>query len=314
MALPVRRITRCSLAKPNSYRTPNRLLAYHPRTFAGRQLCVPNIDLPVRYQHWLRAEKNLSNTRICILQSVPHVESKGIFLYSHGLTSRYAHQMRLLETIYQAGYDVVAYDLPGHGSSEKADGQTNGSIRDADQLLAVTAGMVDYALQHYPNRKLILSGWSLGGLLASLYMQQHPGVVTASVQLAPAVGNLSLRGLIHLLRGADPSLWIGDPEMQKVIRNDPSFFNHAPDSLIAAVQALWSFLDAKEFKTPTLALLAGREKIINNREVRSYFREATFRNHVAIEVKDVALSLHDLANDVASETVLAEILKYLSKH
>ncbi len=80
-----------------------------------------------------------------------------LILFAHGWSANYTTVMRLAEPIAREGYDVLLFDVRGHGRNEPSPLVTVRHFR--DDLMAVTR----YASKRFPDRLLVLVGHSMGG-------------------------------------------------------------------------------------------------------------------------------------------------------
>lgn len=217
-----------------------------------------------------RTSAVLSSTRITLYQAASQGVSRGIFVYSHGMTSRVTNHLKLLQAVNSAGFDVVAYDLPGHGTSERYWHNTNGSVRSSEELLSVLGGVIAHARYAFGNEKsVVLSGWSLGGLLTTVYLQRNPGDATSAVLFAPGVSLAIMRGnplmvlnlkpqRISELLGVNTYKLVHDRDEAKYLRDDPSFFAFPPVSLATALVKLWLGGKSEEVQNSVRRIYRGR--------------------------------------------------------
>lgn len=85
-----------------------------------------------------------------------------VFLVAHGWGASYGTILRLGEPLAKAGYEVVLFDVRGHGRNEELPYVTVRHFRDD-----VTAA-VQWTRGRFPGRPLVLVGHSLGGAGAVL--------------------------------------------------------------------------------------------------------------------------------------------------
>jgi pimeloyl-ACP methyl ester carboxylesterase len=92
---------------------------------------------------------------------------------------------------------VVAFDLPGFGSSDKPDARYDA---------AFFARALDRIAAELPAR-FALAGHSLGGALAARYAAAHPERVTRLALIAPA-GFLRVASVVYAVLGSPPAQWL----------------------------------------------------------------------------------------------------------
>ncbi len=100
-------------------------------------------------------------------------EAKGIVLITHGVaehSGRYAH---VAQSLVDAGYTVVGFDLRGHG---KSSGKRN-YINSFQDYLNDLQDVMDRTTKNYPKLPLFLFGHSMGGgILALFTIERKPDV------------------------------------------------------------------------------------------------------------------------------------------
>jgi uncharacterized protein len=92
----------------------------------------------------------------------PGAIRRPVFLIAHGWGASYGTILRLGEPLARAGYEVVLFDVRGHGRNEELPFVTVRHFRDD-----VTAAL-QWTRGRFPDRPLVLVGHSLGGAGAVL--------------------------------------------------------------------------------------------------------------------------------------------------
>lgn len=250
----------------------------------------------------------------------PAATPRGVLLLQHGLSEyaeRYVHAYRrLVPALQRLGLDVYAIDLEGHGRSP-------GRRADTTVERAVMAHRA--ARAHLPEgRPRFLFGHSLGGLVTVLSVLEDPDAVAGVILSSPALGIPASPlqvAAVRLLAPLLPTLPVG--------RLDLGGLSHRPD-LVAEAAA-----DPKRYHGGIRARMAA-SLLAATREVRArrarwttpvwvvhgtddpYTRvEASEAFVAAIPAADKTLHLvhagrHELLNDDAADTVLAELLGWLA--
>ncbi|MBW3599651.1 MAG: lysophospholipase [Planctomycetes bacterium] len=201
------------------------------------------------------------------------------------------------------GVEVHFLDRRGSGLNLAARGDTPSCetwFRDVES----------YAERFPDNLPTFLLGISWGGKLApavaarrpdlfagvalicpGLYASQQANVVQrAALQLAGAAGLQSRRIAIPL---KDPALFTDSPAWQDYIRRDPLTLRRI--TIRFALEDLKlneiARAAAEQITIPTLMMLAGRERIIDNHRTRDFFRRIAARDKTLIEYPHAAHTL-----------------------
>ena len=210
----------------------------------------------------------------------PCADVPGTVLIVHGLgehMGRYAHVAAHLNGW---GWNVVAYDQRGHGSSEGG----RGALADGSALLGDLALVIDRVRAAHPG-PLVLLGHSMGGLVAARFcaegLASKPAAwhraVDALVLSSPALDpgmNAAQKLLLAVLGRLAPNLavnnglkpaWISrDPAVVKKYVSDPLVHDRVTPRLVrfivdAGQQVLQQ---AACWNVPTLLLYTGSDRCV----------------------------------------------------
>ena len=216
---------------------------------------------------------------------------RGIVLIVHGLGEHAGRYEGVAQLLLQMGFAVRGYDQRGHGRS---DGQ-RGALPDDDALLEDLAEMVDEARIHgmpFPttageleaenaaakNLPLIVLGHSLGGLVAArfaaLNLRPIEGLVLSSPALNPGfslfqklflAASLKFTPSITVSNGLNPKHLSRDPEVVKAYLEDRLVHNKISPRLgqFIATAGPATIAAAANWRTPTLLMYAGADKLVN---------------------------------------------------
>ena len=201
--------------------------------------------------------------------------ARGVVLLVHGLGEHIGRYEGLAQQLNSWGFAVRGYDQYGHGASEGPRGGLSSSTRLLDDLAMVvdqTRASID------ANKRLILLGHSMGGLVASrfvsLQMRVIDGLVLSSPALDPGLNPVQrllvavLPRLLPALRvgnGLDASLISHDAAQVAAYRSDPLVHDRIAARLArfiadegeAVLGKAWSWT------VPTQLLYAGADKLVN---------------------------------------------------
>lgn len=98
----------------------------------------------------------------------------------HGYAEHAGRHQRLAQAASEAGHDVYALDLPGHGRSAGR----RGFVSSYAPLIASVTALVENATDE-SGRRPALFGHSMGGAVALAYALEHPGTISHLVLSAP---------------------------------------------------------------------------------------------------------------------------------
>jgi alpha-beta hydrolase superfamily lysophospholipase len=213
--------------------------------------------------------------------------TRGTIVLVHGLgehIGRYVHVAKFFNDLH---FNVIGYDLYGHGKSEGLPGSIQVSSQHLDDLIEI----VDSARNAMPsNKPLVLLGHSMGGLIAarfvSLNLRLIDGLVLSSPALDPDLSAFQ-KLLLAVLPAILPNLRVGnglnadfisrDAGVVAAYKNDAlvhdrisgllaKFIADAGPAVIAA---------ATNWVVPTLVLFAGKDRLVYPRGSRAFISKAS---------------------------------------
>ena len=171
-------------------------------------------------------------------------EPRFVALISHGYGEHARRYDHVAERLVAEGAAVYAPDHLGHGRS---DGE-RALITEGEDLSSDLHLVAESARAAHPGLPLVLIGHSMGGLIATRYVQRHPGAVDVLVLSGPAIGGAPQ---LEMLLGMDPipevpidpAVLSRDPAVGQAYADDPLVW-HGPfkratlQSLVTAVKAV----------------------------------------------------------------------------
>ncbi|HEY2156761.1 MAG TPA: alpha/beta fold hydrolase [Isosphaeraceae bacterium] len=212
-------------------------------------------------------------------------QAKGRLVILHGVQSHGGWYHNLGRTLAGRGYDTTFPDRRGSGKNE-AD---RGHARSSERLLADIAELLRSMRAADPSTPIALAGISWGGKLAVITAARRPELVDALALICPglhprvdvdraerlriALAFFTNRRKRFPIPLADPALFTDSPEGQAFIASDPLSLRTATAALLAASR----FIDRGVHKVrgkvrqPALLMLAGHDRIVDNRRTRGYF-------------------------------------------
>ena len=237
-----------------------------------------------------------------------------LVLLAHGLgehTGRYEH---VAAHLVADGAVVVGPDHWGHGRS---DGE-QGLVDDLERVVADLAAVADEAQARHPDLPLVVIGHSLGGIIATRFVQTHPGRATALVLSGPVVGGndlmLSLLDLDEIPDiPIDPSFLSRDPAVGHAYADDPLVYHGALHRAtiesvrdeVATIAAGGSLGDL-----PTLWIHGELDPLAPLAETTRAFEVI---GGTALEQKVYPGAMHEIFNETNQDEVLADVTTFVGK-
>jgi alpha-beta hydrolase superfamily lysophospholipase len=255
--------------------------------------------LPPKIEFYDAADGRRLAVRVWHAASPPR--ARVVFL--HGITSHGGWYVHSCQYLAQAGFDVHFLDRRGSGLN----------IADAGDVDRWETWLDDVAVYLEKNREdqpTLLCGISWGGKLAAAVARRHPALIRGLGLICPGlfsphepgVGKrlaLSVPASARLQRRRvpiplrSPSLFTDGPGWREFIANDPLALRDVTWRFAREDRALTRFArEAAPFlRTPLLLMLAGRDRIVNNRRTRAYFFHTTTAQRTLVEYPNAAHTL-----------------------
>jgi len=245
---------------------------------------------------------------------------RGMVLIVHGLGEHAGRYDPVADRLNGWGFAVRSYDQHGHGES----GGKPGALPSDTHLLDDLADVLDSTRRRLdPRIPLILMGHSLGGLVAarlvSLNMRKVEGLVLSSPALDAGM-NPFQKLLVRVLPRIAPNLRVGNglnPQylshnaaVVQAYRDDPLVHDRISARLARFIAEAGPAVlaCAAQWRTPSLLLYAGADKLVNPAGSRA-FAAAAPRNVVSAHCFEALY--HEIFNEVDRELVFARLKDWL---
>jgi lysophospholipase len=252
-------------------------------------------------------------------------DSKGTLLVTHGIAEHSECYSDFAKDLNKYGYNVIAYDLRGHGRSEGS----RGVVEDFDDYCQDLKLFFQHCREHFKKEKpLFLFGHSMGGLITTKTCLLHDledfdGVILSSpcfglkIEVPVWKEKLAKFGSNWL---PNLTLWneieyedlTRDIEKAKKYGSDPLRHDKISPRLFLGMLEGIQFIKEheSEFKWPLLIQLAGQDKICDsNAGIR-------FHENCSSKIKKIHIydeSLHEIYNDLDRELAIRDLVKFLQK-
>ena len=297
---------------------------------------------PHFYTQKIQYFKSFDNLNIAYRIFEVH-NAKANIVISSGRTEGMLKYQELIYDFNRNGYSVYILDHRGQGNSERllADSQL-GHVVDFENYVK---DMKQFVSLHLPkDKKRILIGHSMGGAIASLYVEQHPndfdGLVLSSPMHQPDIIFSSITDVacnLILLRKKNINRYaVGEKSYDEVshqfkdnklthskIRYEISkiAFDIEPDTKIGGPSVRWlreacsasakSVEEASKITIPVL-LLQAQNDVIVNKKPQNQFCKNVGDNCKAYQIDD---AYHELfvEKDSVREKALTAVLDFISK-
>lgn len=222
----------------------------------------------LQYRHWTPCDAPRARV-VCI----------------HGIQSHGGWYVHSSSRLCEAGFEVFFLDRRGSGRNL----EKRGHVSNFHVLLDDLALFLSRVRVLEPRRPILLSGVSWGGKLGVALAKDHPqmfdGLALLCPGLFPRVGvSFATKLRVAMARVyakyrhftiplSDPELFTATPHWLDFLRRDPDSLHRATASMLVASTRLdWYLRDAPEkILMPTLLMIAGQDRIIDNDRLRTYF-------------------------------------------
>lgn len=121
--------------------------------------------------------------------SYPADDPAGTVLIVHGFTENAFKYAELIWSLLHLHFSVVAYDQRGHGRSWRAEGIPDASVTHVDHFSEYVEDLRIVADTYLPvlPSPFLLFAHSMGGAVASLFLERFPDVIDAAVLSSPMI-------------------------------------------------------------------------------------------------------------------------------
>ncbi len=249
----------------------------------------------------------------------------GTILVTHGLAEHSECYKDFAEELNKNNYDVIVYDLRGHGRSEGK----RGIVESFNYFCKDLSNFTEYCIkEHNPGHKFFVFGHSLGGLITTKTLLTHEisgvdGVILSS----PCLGlKIEVPNWKKKFAKAGTkwfpnlTLWneikyedlIRDTEKANTYATDPLRHDKISPRIFDGMLTGIDFADENkaDFNLPLLMQVAGQDKICDPAS-GIHFYEGCSSKIKKLHVYEE--SLHEIYNDLDKNIVIKDLLNFLNK-
>jgi len=208
---------------------------------------------------------------------------RGLLVCLHGIQSHGGWYETGAEYYARRGYSTMLLDRRGSGLNTANPGHA-GKVR-------VLVEDIDAAIEQEARSgvPVILMGISWGGKLATVYALERDGALSGLVLSAPGIAVKLSAGVVARMKVAaaaffspgkmfavpipDGSYFTGNADRQKFIDEDPLSTRQVTARFLGVSQLMTDKLRnaGGRLATPTLLILAGRDRIVDNAKMRRFY-------------------------------------------
>lgn len=253
----------------------------------------------------------------------------GYVVALHGIQSHSGWYEYSSSRLCEAGYDVRFLDRRGSGLNKQLRGHAPHHDRLVNDVVQFLGEVRAERNQQAPTAPLILLAASWSGKLAVVTAARRPELIDGLALLYPGIcakiGTrwyqrlaLQLAALCGVRQANvaipldDPALFTGEGRWQQFIRDDPLALHSATVSFLHASLAL-DRLAAEapaRIRKPVLLMLAGHDRIIDNKKTERYFQRIASTQRTLIEYP---AAQHTLEFEPNREQIVDDLLEWLDR-
>jgi alpha-beta hydrolase superfamily lysophospholipase len=250
---------------------------------------------------------------------------RGAVVALHGIQSHAGWYVQTSAQLANAGYDVWFVDRRGSGRNDR----DRGHVVHAERLLNDVTHVLGDVRHELRGGPVVLLAVSWGARLASVVAKRRPELVDALALLYPGIHGrvgprwhqrvlLKLALACGLTRRRvrvpldDPAVFTDDPHWQQFVRDDPLALREITTSFLRASVDLAAEGQASEegIRCPTLVMLAGRDRLVDNAATRRWFERLATRERLLLEYPQAA---HTLEFEPNRDEIGADLVAWLER-
>lgn len=244
----------------------------------------------------------------------PNDAARFIVLLIHGYGEHAGRYEHVADALVGIGAAVYAPDHLGHGRS----GGAMARVPDIDVLARDAHTVADRARDDRPELPLAVIGHSMGGAVATRFVQLYPGEASTVVLSGPVVGDNP--GFAMLLEldpipdiPIDPAVLSRDPAVGEAYAADPLVY-HGPfqrETLEAMVNAVGAIANGGDFgELPTLWIHGTNDQLVPYDVTKPVIEAIGGSSLVHIPYEGAA---HEVFNETNRDEVIGDVTAFLQR-
>lgn len=235
-------------------------------------------------------------------------------IITHGIAEYSKSYILFKDALNESGFDVITYDLKGHGKSDSQRGTINSYVDALDDL--------DYLVNKaYKNtEKVFLYGHSLGGVITNLYTnlkRKTDGIIITASPIKKGL-LLTLLGLLPKkltnnikikTNFQDPNLTHDYEYKKDEFDLDYFYFRYVNEVLIKGINRLKKVKLNDEL--PVLYIYSKNDKMVNLKNGKIlYAKTLSLSKSLLVYEK----SRHNLHLDIEKKRLFSDVISWLDKY
>jgi acylglycerol lipase len=255
---------------------------------------------------------------------LPDAGIKASLLIAHGLGEHSGRYMNVVNHFTPLGYAIYGLDHIGHGKSDGGR-EVVERFEDFTDNLTIYYNLVKV---WHPGKPIFLLGHSLGGLIATTYLLDHPNdfkgaIISAAMISIPAnitpititIGKfLSSIAPRTGIVGLDATGVSRDPAVVNAYKNDPLVFHGKTPARLAAetLKAMRRVTsEINKITLPFITLQGSADRLVNPKDAKLLFDEASSKDKT---LKFYEGLYHEVFNEPERAVVLKDVENWLKVH
>lgn len=249
---------------------------------------------------------------------------KANIIINHGFAEHLGRYKYLAKRLVDAGYNVLRYDLRGHGKSKGL----KGHVESYHNLISDADAMVNIMIDTNPKLPIFMVGHSMGGMVTALYGIKYPQKLAGQILSGAATNTLPMAtpfkaSILSISSKIFPKLQLKNPidsdicSVKEVVAdyiNDPlvlksatlNFYNEFLNKGVKYVSN-----NFKQYKLPVLILHGKDDAIVPYKMSESFYNNISSVNK---EIKVFPNLYHEIFNEKEKDLIIDRVIKWLEKN